>query len=64
MRGILWRLIIAVICCVLAFQLIPAVADVIGFTISGSLFKIIQICIAGLAVFYIIGGPPFPWQRT
>lgn len=64
MNGIFYRILIAVIACVLAFALIPAVAEVVGFPISDALWKVIRICIAGAAVFYIIRGGPLPWTKV
>jgi len=63
MPGILWRVIIAVVACVLAYLLIPPVAHVIGFPISGDVMLILKICIAGIAVYYILRGGPPPAPR-
>jgi hypothetical protein len=57
---LLWRVIIAVIAVVLVIALIPPVSRIIGFEVGGDLWVVLRICIAGLAVFYIIKGPPFP----
>jgi hypothetical protein len=62
MAGILWRVLIAVIAVVLTFALIPPVAHVLGFAIDGDVYTIIRICVAGLAIFYIIRGPAPPWS--
>jgi len=56
MSGILWRIIIAVICVVLVFALVPLIFQVIGFPLSGALWSILRICIAGIALLYIITG--------
>lgn len=63
MAGILWRVLIAVICVALALALIPPVAAEIGLSLSGNLLKIIKICIAGLAVLYILRGATPSWSR-
>lgn len=63
MSGILWRILIAVIAVVLAVQLIPLVLTEIGFDISANLMKIVKLCIAGIAVFYILRGPNPSWSR-
>ncbi len=55
-EGILWRVLIAVVCCLLAFALIPPVARVIGFDITGDVMLIVRVCIAGIAALYIIRG--------
>ncbi len=61
MSGILWRVLIAVIAVVLTFALIPPVARIIGLTLSEDIWTVIRICVAGLAVFYILRGPVPPW---
>jgi hypothetical protein len=58
MTALLWRVLIAVISVVLVFALIPLVARVLGFPIEGDLWAIFRLCIAGIAVFYILNGPP------
>ncbi len=58
------RILIAVICAGLAFLLVPLVFDAIGLDVKASVVQIIKICIAGIAVLFIIGGPrPWPWVR-
>lgn len=60
--GYLIRALIAAIGCVLAFAIISPFCNVIGFHPSADLFQIIKICIAGIAIFYVLrGGPSFPW---
>ena len=60
MSALLWRVIIAVICCVLLYALLPPVFRVIGFNPGNDVMLILRICIGGLAVLYIAKGPPFP----
>ena len=60
MRGMLWRVIIAVICFALFIALLPPVLHVIGFPLSRDLEQIVRICAAGLAILYIIWGPAPP----
>ena len=60
MPGILWRVLIAVIAVVLMYALLPPVSRLIGFALSGDLMMVIKVCVAGLAVFYILRGGP-PW---
>ncbi len=60
MSALLWRVIIAVICTVLILAVLPPFFHVVGFTLSGDVWLILRICIAGLAVLYVIKGPPFP----
>ncbi len=56
----LWRVIIAVVCVVIIYALIPPFMRIVGFDISGDVMTIIKVCVAGLAVLYVIKGPPFP----
>jgi len=63
MSGILWRVLIAVVCCLVAYALIPPVARVIGFPLTGDVMQIVKIVIAALAVFYILRGPTLPWVK-
>ena len=60
MSALLWRVIIAVICVVLALALLPPFFGVIGFRPGADVMTILRICIAGLAILYVIKGPPFP----
>lgn len=61
MSAMLWRVLIAVICVVLVLALIPPVFHLIGFGLNGDLWLIMRICMAGIAVLYILrGSPPFP----
>ncbi len=61
MPGILWRILIAVISCILVFALIPPVSRIIGFEVSGDLMLIVRICVAGIAIFYILRGSTPSW---
>lgn len=64
MSGILWRVLIAVVCCLLAFALIPPVARLIGFSVNGDLMTVLKIVIGGLAVLYILRGGPPTWAKV
>ncbi len=56
--GIFWRVLIAVIAVVLFNALLAPVSHVLGFPIGGDLLLIVRICVAAIAIFYIIKGPP------
>jgi hypothetical protein len=56
MSALLWRVIIAVICVVLILALLPPFFRVVGFDISGDVWAILRICIAGIAVLYVLVG--------
>jgi hypothetical protein len=60
MASMLWRILLAVVGCVLIFALIPPVFRLIGLDLSADLVTVLRICIAGIALFYVLKGPPFP----
>ncbi len=60
MSALLWRILIAVVAVLLISALIPPVARVIGFPVDGDVLLIVRLVVAGLALFYILKGPPFP----
>jgi len=60
MSALIWRILIAVIVVVIIGALLAPVSRVLGFPLDGDLLLIVRICIGGLAVLYILKGPPFP----
>ncbi len=58
MSTLLWRVIIAVLAVVLLFALLPPFFAIVGFTPDGNVMQVLRICIAGIAVFYVLKGPP------
>ena len=60
MSALIWRILIAVIDVVIIGALLAPVSRVLGFPLDGDLLLIVRICIGGLAVLYILKGPPFP----
>lgn len=52
----LWRILIAVLCVVLAYALIPPVSRIIGFPLTSDVLLVIRVCIAGIAAFYVLRG--------
>lgn len=56
MTNILWRVLIAAICLVLIWALIPPFVGLLGLTIDPNLLQIFRICVAGLAVLYVLTG--------
>jgi uncharacterized membrane protein YvlD (DUF360 family) len=60
MSAMLWRILIAVIVVVIIGALIAPVSRILGFPVDGDVLLVLRICIAGLAVLYILRGPPFP----
>lgn len=66
MTNLLWRVLIAIVCVLLALALIPPFLRVVGFDVSADVMQIVRICIGGIAVLYVLAGsgPPWPWTRT
>jgi hypothetical protein len=60
MSALLWRVIIAVLAVVIIWAVLPPFFRIVGFSVSGDVLLVLRICIAGLAVFYVLKGPPFP----
>ncbi len=60
MSAMLWRVLLAVIAVVILLALLPPDSRLIGFPLDGDLLTVVKLCIAGIAVFYIFKGPPFP----
>lgn len=63
MAGMLWRTLLAVIAVVLVFALISPVSRLLGFSVSGDLLTVVKICVAGLAVYFILRGSEPTWLR-
>lgn len=60
MPGPLWRVLIAVISVVLIWMILPPFFRVVGFDLTGDVLTILNVAIAGIALFYMLRGPPFP----
>lgn len=60
MSALLWRILLAVIVVVIIGALLAPLSRILGFPLDGDLLLVLRICIAGLAVLYILKGPPFP----
>jgi len=60
MSPFLWRVILAVVCVGLFNLLLAPFLRVIGLPVSADVLLIVRICIAGLALLYVLKGPPFP----
>jgi len=58
MSALLWRVLIAVVVVVVVFTLLPPVFRVFGFAPSGDVLLIFRVCIGGLALLYVLKGPP------
>jgi hypothetical protein len=64
MKPMLWRVLFAVIAVVVFYALLPPLSHVLGFAIGGDLMTIIRICVAALAVIYIIWGSGPSWPAA
>ena len=65
MNSIFVRILVAVVGCLLAYAIIPPFCRVVGFDISGDVMTIVKICIAGIAIFYVLRGSDWQfWRRT
>ena len=56
MTGLIWRLIVAIICVLFAYAAIPLVLDVLELSVASQVLALIKLCIAALAVLYILFG--------
>jgi hypothetical protein len=56
MTELFWRVLTAVVAVVFAFLLIPPVTRLLHVPLRGDLLTVVQGCIAGIAVFYILQG--------
>jgi len=53
---VLGRVVVAVLGVVVAIMLIPPFFRVLGFPVSADVLLILKVCIAGLAIFYVVRG--------
>ena len=60
MASMLWRIVLAVIVVILFYAILPPLLRIIGFPASSDLMLILRIAVAGLAIFYVLRGAPFP----
>lgn len=58
----LWRVVIAIIALVLFAALIGPVSHVVGIPFNEDVVTIFRICAGGIAVFYVLKGPPITWN--
>lgn len=55
-KGILWRVLIAVIVVVILFAIIPLIIQIFGIPQGGAVVALIKIIIGGLALLYVFTG--------
>ena len=58
MSALIWRILIAVVVVLVVLAVLPPFFRVVGLDVSGDAMLIFRICIAGLAVLYVLRGPP------
>ena len=56
MAGLIWRIIIAIICVLFAYAAIPLVLSILELSVAGNVLALIKLCVAALAVIYILFG--------
>lgn len=63
MKSFLWRVLYAAICVFMFWLILPLFLSVIGFTLPANLLALLKICVACIAVLYVLFGPtvPSPW---
>lgn len=63
MSAMLWRVVIAVVCVLLLFALLPPLFHIFGIDLSGDVALVLRICIGGIALLYVLRGPAVgpPW---
>jgi len=64
MSGLFWRILIALVCVLALAAIIPALARVLGFPLDADVVLIVRVCIAAIAVLYIIRGPNPPFASV
>ncbi len=52
----LWRILIALVAVLLTWALLPPIARILTFPLSGDVLLVIRIVVAGLAIFYVLAG--------
>lgn len=61
MSGVLWRILIALVCVLITFALIPPVLRIVGLDASSDVLLVVKLCVGGLALLYILRGPTPSW---
>jgi len=64
MPQIAWRIIIVVIAAVFLTLIVPPLLGLLGISLGASAFQIIKICLALIAVCYIIWGGPVIFPKV
>lgn len=60
MEGMIWRILWAVIAAVLVWALLPPLTRIFHITLSADVLQVITICVAALAVFFVLRGRTQP----
>ena len=54
--GLIYRIIVAVICVLFAFRALPLVLSVLELSVDGNVLALVKLCIGALAILYILFG--------
>jgi hypothetical protein len=60
MSALLWRIVIAVVTVLIVLAVLPPFLRIVGFPADADVMLIVRLCVAGLAVLYVLKGPPVP----
>jgi hypothetical protein len=60
MKAFLWRIVYAAFAVVVFWLIFPLFMEVVGFPPGGPLIALMRICIACIAVAYVLFAPPPP----
>lgn len=58
--ALFWRILIAAICVVAIWAIVPAFIALLGFPVDANLMIILRVCVAVIALFYVLKGPVPP----
>jgi len=56
MSSLFVRVLIALACFLLAMAALPALIRIAGFSIDADVLIVIRVCLAGIALFYVLRG--------
>ena len=60
MSAFLWRVIYAVVGVIVFLLIMPLFCSVVGFPLQGEVWQLLRICVACIAVIYVLFGPAPP----
>jgi len=61
-RGLFIRLLVAAVCVVAFYLVLPPFLHILGFSLNGDLMVIVKVVVALVALWYVFWGPSnWPW---